>query len=289
MKKKYIVTGGAGFIGSNLINYLLKKTKRNIVSIDSYYCGSKLNHVKSQRVKYLKGSTKNIFRLLKNEKPYQVFHFGEFPRIYQSFKYIDDCLDSNFTGTYQVLKYCLNKKIKIIYSGSSSIFGNNFEDQNLAPYPWIKSKNVELIKNLSKWFGLKYSITYFYNVYGLGQIKKGELATVIGIFENQYFKNIPLTVVSPGNLKRDFTHVSDIVNGCYLSSKVKKNCEYMLGTGKSYSILKIAKMFNHPIKFIPERIGERLYGKANIRKAKNELGYKPKIKIEEYIKLLTKK
>ena len=217
MKNYIIVTGGAGFVGSNLIEYLLAKTNFKIISLDNYSSGLKKNHLKNVRVKYLKNDTSDINKALSGykKKIHSLFHFGEFSRIFQSFKKFDDCFKSNSLGTQAVFKFCLENKIKLIYSATSASLGNNGEDKNLSPYSFTKSKNLELLENLKKWFNFKFEIVYFYNVYGPNQIKTGEMATVIGIFEEQYKKNKKLTVVKPGTQSRKFTHINDTVNVCY--------------------------------------------------------------------------
>ena len=190
-KNKIIVTGGAGFVGTNLIKLLLKKTKFKIISIDNYSSGKKSNHIKSSRVRYIIGNTINISKLIKNsEEIKSVFHFGEFARIYQSFLKMNECLESNTIGSNAVFNFCLKNKIKLIYSATSASLGNNGNDKNLSPYAFSKSKNLELLENLKKWFNFKYEVIYFYNVYGPGQIKVGDMATVVGIFEDQYKKKL---------------------------------------------------------------------------------------------------
>ena len=286
MKKIIIVTGGAGFIGSNLIKYLIKKTKYKIISIDNYSTGSINNHIWHKNVKYIKNDNIHIFNILKNykKKIKVIFHFGEFSRIYQSFLKPKECLESNINNSFAVINFAKDNKIKIIYSATSSAFGNNGKDENLSPYAWAKTKNIELIKNYSKWFGLKYELLFFYNVYGSGQIQTGPMSTVIGIFEKQFKKKIPLTVVRPGTQKRDFTHIDDIINGCYLAFRKGRQNEYMLGTNKKYSILQIAKMFRRKIKFLPRREGDRSGSNTPNYNAFNYLGYKAKINIKDYIK-----
>ena len=290
MKNIIVVTGGAGFIGSNLIKYLIKKTKYKIISIDNYSTGTKKNHAKHNNVKYIKDKNINISKLLKNYKKRikVIFHFGEFSRIYQSFLNPRECLNSNINNSFEVINFAKDNKIRIIYSATSSSLGNNGKDENLSPYTWSKSKNIELIKNYSKWFGLKYELLYFYNVYGPGQILNTPMSAVIGIFETQFKKKKSLTIVKPGTQKRDFTHIDDIINGCYLAFIRGRQGEYMLCSKKQYTILEIAKMFKTKIKFLPSRKGERFGSSILNNNALNHLGYKPNIKIIDYIRNLIK-
>ena len=284
--KKIVITGGLGFIGSNFAKYLDKKIKNyEIIIFDKSKKNFKNLKLKNNRCKIIISNTIHIENKLKNYKNIEaIFHFGEFSRIVQSFKYEKECFLSNTLGTYKVLKFCIDRKIKVIYSASSSKFGNKGKNENLSPYSWTKSKNVELIKNFNQWYGLKYEIVYFYNVYGPTQAQSGKLAAVIGIFEGQYLKNKPLTVVSTGNMKRDFTHIEDIIRGTYLAWRKKLNREYFLGTGNIKSIIYIAKLFKHKIKFIPARVGERFSSNKIPNDTYKILGFKPKIKIENYIK-----
>ena len=189
MKNILVVTGGAGFVGSNLISKLLEFKKFKVLSIDNYSSGLSKNHIKNKKVKYLKGSTKNIESLLGNYagKIHSIFHFGEFARIYQSFKKINECFSSNIEGSSNVFNFALKNKIRLIYSATSASLGNKGEDMNLSPYAFSKAKNLELLENLKKWFNFRYEVIYFYNVYGERQIFKGNMATVVGIFED-YFK-----------------------------------------------------------------------------------------------------
>ena len=259
MKNIIVVTGGAGFVGSNLIEFFLKKTNLKIYSIDNYSSGTKKNHILNKRVKYIKGDTKNINSILKKNKNNikTVFHFGEFARIYQSFLKFNQCYESNTIGTKEVFKFCLDNKIKLIYSATSASLGNKGADSNLSPYAFTKSKNLELLDNLKKWFGFKYEVIYFYNVYGPKQISSGDMATVIGIFENQYKKGKALTVVKPGSQTRRFTHIYDTIETCYHAWKKNKSRHYSISNRKSYSIYNVAKMFKTKISFLPRRKGER--------------------------------
>ena len=260
MKNHIIVTGGAGFVGSNLIKLLIKKTNKKIVSIDNYSTGSDQNHVRNtKRVKYLRGNTKNIEKHLKKikNKIHSVFHFGEFARIFQSFDKFDNCYDSNSIGSKAVFKFCLDNSIKLIYSATSASLGNNGTDKDLSPYAFTKSKNLELLENLKNWFNFKYEVVYFYNVYGPGQIKKGSMATVLGIFEEQYRTKKPLTVVKPGTQSRRFTHISDTVEVCFEAWKRNKCRHYSISNKKSYSIIDVANMFKSKIIYLQARPGER--------------------------------
>ena len=259
MTKKYIViTGGAGFVGTNLIKFLLNKTTFNLISIDNYSSGSVRNHIKSRRVKYIKGSTSNISKILNNPKKIQcIFHFGEFSRIYQSFLQMGKCLDSNTVGTNSVFNYCLTNRIKLIYSATSASLGNKGKDKNLSPYAFSKAKNLELLENLRKWFNFKFEIIYFYNVYGPNQISKGRMATVIGIFEDHYKNKKSLPVVRPGTQSRRFTHIQDTIQICFEAWKENKCRHYSISHKESYSIIQVAKMFKSKIKLLPKRKGER--------------------------------
>ena len=259
MKKYIIVTGGAGFVGSNLIETLINKTNYKIISIDNYSSGYFKNHLKSSRVKYIKGNTADINKLLSayKKKINSLFHFGEFARIYQSFKKFDSCFKSNSIGSNAVFKFCLDNNIKLIYSATSASLGNKGNDKNLSPYAFTKSKNLELLENLKKWFNLKFEIIYFYNVYGPRHIKSGEMATVIGIFENLFKKKKPLTIVRPGNQTRRFTHISDTVDVCLEAWEKNRCSHYSISHKKSHSIEEVAKMFNYKYKYLKPRPGER--------------------------------
>jgi len=259
MKNNILVTGGAGFVGSNLIESLLLNTKFKIISLDNYSSGKKSNHIRNKRITYIKSDTSNINFVLKKyrSKIKTVFHFGEFSRIFQSFLKFDECYSSNTIGTNEVFKFCLNNKIKLVYSATSASLGNKGKDKNLSPYAFSKSKNLELLENLKNWFNFKYEVIYFYNVYGPNQICEGDMATVIGIFENQFLKKKPLTVVRPGTQTRRFTHISDTIKVC-MEAWVKNKCRhYSISNRQNYSILQVAKMFNAKVIKLPKRKGER--------------------------------
>ena len=285
IKNKIVITGGAGFVGTNLIKLLLKKTKYKIISIDNYSSGTRINHIKDKRIKYFKGNTINIEKIISNSKEIKtVFHFGEFARIYQSFLRMNECIDSNTVGSNSVFNFCLKNNIKLVYSATSASLGNKGDDKNLSPYAFSKAKNLELLENLKKWFNFKYEVIYFYNVYGPHQISKGPMSTVIGIFESCYKNGKPLPVVKPGSQTRRFTHIDDTVNVCYLAWKKNLCRHYSIANKKSYSLLSVAKMFKSKIKFLPKRPGERYASSLTNKNLSNKIyKYFGNIDLRNYI------
>tara|TARA_A100000164_G_scaffold19060_1_gene15453 strand:+ start:87 stop:974 length:888 start_codon:yes stop_codon:yes gene_type:complete len=287
MKKFIIVTGGSGFVGSNLIKYLVLKSKFKIISLDNYSSGSRGNHIKNSRVLYIKGNTKDIDKILNKycNKIHSIFHFGEFSRIYQSFLQMNKCIQSNSIGTNAVFDFCLKYKIKLVYSATSASLGNKGRDKNLSPYAFTKAKNLEFLENLKKWFNFKYEVIFFYNVYGPGQIKKGNMSTVIGIFEDHFLKNKPLPVVKPGSQSRRFTHITDTVKVCYRAWKSNKSRFYSISNRESFTILEVAKMFGSKIKFLNSRKGER-YASALTNLSLSNKIYRTygKISLKNYVK-----
>ena len=292
MKNIIVVTGGAGFLGSNLIEELIKFKKYKIISLDNYSSGKIANHLKNSKLKYLRGNTKNISKILQEYKSkiHAIFHFGEFSRIFQSFKKIKECFNSNIEGSLQLFNFALEKNIKLIYSATSASLGNSGADMNLSPYAFTKAKNLELLVNLKKWFNFKYEIIYFYNVYGPRQICKGDMATVVGIFEEHFKNKKALPVVKPGLQTRRFTHVKDTVNACLIAWKKNRNKHYSVASDKSYSIIQLAKLFNARIKYLPEREGER-FSSALTRISFNNkiIRLRAKIRLQDYIMKVLRK
>jgi UDP-glucose 4-epimerase len=286
MKNIIVVTGGAGFVGSNLIHELIKIKKYKILSLDNYSSGKTSNHLKSSRLKYLRGNTNNISKILSRYKSkiHTIFHFGEFARIFQSFHKFQECFNSNIEGSAELFKFALENKIKLIYSATSASLGNNGKDMNLSPYAFTKAKNLELLENLKKWFNFKYEVVYFYNVYGPRQICKGDMATVVGIFEEHFKNKKPLPIVKPGTQTRRFTHIQDTVHACIIAWEKNKCSHYSVASNKSYSINQLAKMFNYKIKYLPVRPGERFSSALKRMNLTNKvIRIKAKIKLKDYI------
>lgn len=292
MKNILVVTGGAGFIGANLIEELVKFKKYKIISLDNYSSGSIKNHIKNARVKYLRTHTKNISHILKNQKNkiHTIFHFGEFSRIFQSFLKFKQCLDSNIDGSLQVFNFALENNIRLIYSATSASLGNSGSDMNLSPYAFSKAKNLELLVNLKKWFSFKYEIIYFYNVYGPRQICKGDMATVVGIFEDHFKNKKSLPVVKPGSQTRRFTHIKDTINACLIAWRKNRNRHYCIVSDKSYSIIQLAKLFKTKITYLPERKGERFSSALTRMNLNNKIiRLNAKIKLRDYINKFLRK
>ena len=289
-KKTILITGGAGFVGTNLIKLILKKTNNKILSIDNYSSGTKKNHIKNSRVKYIKGNTVDIEKLIKRPSEIKsVFHFGEFARIYQSFLKMNECIKSNSIGSNSVFNFCFKNNLKLIYSATSASLGNRGKDKNLSPYAFTKAKNLEILENLKKWFNFKYEVIYFYNVYGPHQICKGKMSTVIGIFEDHYKRKKALPVVRPGTQSRRFTHIDDTINICYLAWKKNLCRHYSISNKKSYSILEVAKLFSSKIKYLPKRAGERYASALTSKNLSNKIyKYFGKTSLKKYIQEFVK-
>ena len=279
MKKKILVTGGAGFVGSHLCERLAQDTNNEVYSLDNYFTGSKANHVAN--VTYIEGLTANISELI-TFTPDMVYHLGEYSRVEQSFDDIEKVWKFNKDGIFAVLEFVRQAGCKILYAGSSTKFGDGGLGRSASPYAWTKATNTELVMNYGNWFNVPYAITYFYNVYGPREIQTGKYATLIALFKEKMRKGEPLTIVSPGNQKRNFTHIDDIINGLILVGENGYGDEFGIGSPEAYSIKEIAEMFGGKIEMLPERKGNRMT--ADVMTAKTEaLGWKPTRTIGKYI------
>lgn len=279
MNKKILVTGGAGFVGSHLCERLTKEGNE-VYSLDNYFTGSVNNHVND--VTYIRGNTKNISSLI-NFFPDIIYHLGEYSRVEQSFSDIELVHEYNTQGTFCVLEFARKNSCKIIYSGSSTKFGDGGLGGNASPYAYSKASNTELVVNYGNWYNLPYAITYFYNVYGPREISTGKYATLIALFKEKYKQGLPLTVVSPGTQKRNFTHINDIINALMLIGEHGYGDEFGIGSDESFSILEVAKMFNSDIEMLPERQGNRMTSDVVTDKTK-VLGWISKHNLIDYIK-----
>lgn len=288
MKKQKIilVTGGAGFIGSHLIEKLVKDKNNRVISLDNYFTGTKANHV--QGAEYREGHTKDIEKYIP-ETPNIIYHLGEYSRVAASLNEPELVWDLNIRGMQGVLEFWRKKKCKLIYAGSSTKFSKSrggVEGRDIAPYTWAKAINSELIKNYSKWYGLKYATVYFYNVYGprerAGQFT-GAYGTVVGTFKQCYLNNKPCEVRKPGTQTRAFTHVDDAVSGIILVAKKGSGDNYGICSKDVYSILDLAKMFGCKTKMMPQTKTSRSAGAINTGKIK-ALGWKQTRTLKEYIK-----
>ncbi|MEN8148030.1 MAG: NAD-dependent epimerase/dehydratase family protein [Campylobacterota bacterium] len=279
MRKKILVTGGAGFVGSHLCERLAGDQNNEVFSLDNYFTGSEKNHV--DNVTYIKGSTKDIASLV-TFRPDMVYHLGEYSRVEQSFDDIEKVWEYNKDGIFAVLEFVRKAGCKILYAGSSTKFGDGGLGRSASPYAWTKATNTELVINYGAWFNVPFAITYFYNVYGPREIQTGKYATLIALFKEKRIHGEPLTIVSPGTQQRNFTHIDDIIDGLVLVGENGYGDEFGIGSEEAYTIKEIAEMFGGDIEMLPERKGNRMV--ADVISAKTQaLGWSPKRKIKDYI------
>ena len=286
--KKILVTGGAGFVGSHLCERLVQDNE--VYSLDNYFTGSTNNHIDG--VNYIKGSTKDIDKLI-DFTPDIIFHLGEYSRVEQSFDDMRQVYEYNKIGTFEVLEFVRKRGSKLIYAGSSTKFGDGGIARTSSPYAWTKASNTELVVNYGNWYGINYAITYFYNVYGSREIATGKYATLIALFKEKIKKGEPLTIVSPGTQKRNFTHVDDIIDGLIMVGENGYGDEFGIGSGEAFSVIEVAEMFldmdiDEAIKkgkviMLPPRRGNRMSAEVVTNKTK-ALGWKAKRKLKDYIK-----
>jgi len=276
-QKTILVTGGAGFIGSHLCERL-QQEGYHVISLDNYFTGSRDNHVHG--VEYREGHTKDINALIP-ESPDIIFHLGEYARVEKSFEDVARVWDLNQLGTLAVLEFARNRGSKLVYAGSSTKFSDGGLGRDQSPYAWSKASMTELVKNYGNWFGLKYAITYFYNVYGPRE-RSGAFGTVVAIFKERYTKGLPMAVVAPGTQERIFTHVLDIVDGLIAVGKQGEGDGFGIGGEDTLSILELAKLFGDEITMLPERAGNRKTATIDSSKTRS-LGWAPTRRLEDDI------
>ena len=280
-KMNYLITGGVGFIGTNLIKKLIS-AGHNVISLDNYSTGKKENEQKGCKYFDVDLSKDKSYNFL-DEKPDVIFHLAALARIEPSFEYPIQTFEDNVNSTINILDYARRNNIKVVYAGSSSYHGGVYEN----PYTYTKWQGEELCKLFSKVYNIDTIICRFYNVYGPYQIMEGPYSAIVGIFQNQYLNNMPLTITGNGEQRRDFTHVNDIVDGLIKSSNYSSSGEvFELGTGKNYSINELAKMFgeNYPIQYLPKREGEMDTTLCDISEAQEKIGYMPANDLQQYVK-----
>ena len=284
-KQKILVTGGAGFVGSHLCERLSQNPNYEVYSLDNYFTGSRTNHVPN--VTYIEGNTADIASLI-TFNPDMVYHLGEYSRVEQSFDDIEKVWCYNKDGIFAVLEFVRRAGCKILYAGSSTKFGDGGLGRNASPYAWTKATNTELVMNYGAWFNVPYAITYFYNVYGPREIQTGKYATLIALFKEKMKNGEPLTVVSPGTQKRNFTHIDDIIDALILVGENGYGDEFGIGSGEAFSIKEVAEMYDGEIQMLPERRGNRMTAEVVCDKTK-ALGWSPKKKLKDYIEECRKK
>lgn len=278
MSKTILVTGGAGFIGTALCRRLVGMGHR-VISLDNYFTGTKENHVEG--VEYREGHTKDIATLVP-EAPDLVFHLGEYSRVEQSLLEPALVWDLNKVGTFAVLEYVRVNGAKLVYAGSSTKFGDGGLGRDQSPYAWTKATNTELVQNYGAWYGIRYAITYFYNVYGPGE-RAGKYGTVIEIFRQKRIAGESIRVTAPGTQRRNFTHIEDIVDGLVLVGEKGEGDSFGIGNEQSYSILEVAQMFGGTIEMLPESLGNRMSSDIDTSKTRL-LGWSCTRTLPEYIR-----
>lgn len=281
--KTILVTGGAGFIGSNLIEALVADTNNRVISLDNYFTGKKENHIDGAT--YIEGHTKDIAKLI-TEKPDIIFHLGEYSRVRQSLDEPNVVWDLNMQGTFAVLEFWRKHMCKLVYAGSSTKFTDTRADgvagRDLAPYTWAKASNTELVVNYARWYNLSHATVYFYNVYGPRELDD-KYGTVVATFRRLFLEGKRLTVASPGTQTRCFTHVLDTVAGILLAAKKGEGDGYGIGASDCHTLLDVAHMFGGEIEMLPETKSTRSSMMVDSTKIE-ALGWKPMRTLEAYIK-----
>ena len=275
--KKILVTGGCGFIGSNLVDILVDQGN-DVIVIDDLSFG-KTEHC-NKKAKYIFEDFKKI--LLNFEESFDIiYHLAAEARIQPSFENPLYTCENNSYGTAIVCEYARKSNAMVVYAGSSSFYGGVY----LNPYAFAKWQGEETIKMYTEIYNMRSGIARFFNVYGPRNPLIGQYTPVVAIFEQQMLNNQPLTIVGDGEQRRDFTHVFDICQGLIDISLEDRRAEvYNLGTGKNYSINELANLFGGEKKYLPARPGEARKTLADTTKINNATGWVAKKDLEIYIK-----
>jgi len=279
-QRTILVTGGAGHVGSHVVELLTCDPTNRVISLDNYFLGTVENHVAG--AEYRRGHTKEIERLVP-ETPDLVLHLGEYARIAPSFDDVELVYDMNVTGTFAVANFCRVRGVhKLVYAGSSTKFAIEGDGRHQSPYAFTKATNVDLITDFGRWYGLPYTICYFYNGFGPGERGDEKYGTLIAKFEAQWRRGEPLTVVRPGTQRRAFTYVKDLARGIILAGELGQRPEYALGATTSHSVLEIAEAFGGPVQLIEGNPG-RHESVNDAAAAREELGWNTTVDVIEYI------
>lgn len=275
--KTALVTGGAGFVGTNLIKRLLKEGYR-VVSIDNYSTGSERNH--QEGAEYYRGDVS----VIKGYpcKPDIVYHLAAIARIQPSFYQPLEYFQANAVATFNVAKYCADNNVPLQFAGSSSHHSGKFKN----PYTFSKDVSEEIVSLCQQIYGLKATITRFYNVYGPHHLKEGGYCTVIGKWEKAIEDGNPITIYGDGTKRRDFTHIDDIVDALLLiEQKQAWGHIFELGRGINYSIKEVADMFEYDkIVYETDKPGEAISTLCNDPLASEILNWKATRNLPDYIK-----
>ena len=279
--KTILVTGGAGHVGSHVVEMLVADQNNRVISLDNYFNGREENHILG--AEYRRGHTKEIDTLVP-EQPDIIYHLGEYARIAPSFEDVRDVYDMNIAGTFAVVEFCRRRNVgKLVYAASSTKFAIEGDGRHQNPYSFTKATNVDLINDYGRWYNLPYAICYFYNGFGPRESGDGKYATLIAKFQRQYLQHKPLTVVAPGTQRRAFTYVKDLACGIIQTGQEGSGDGYALGVGTSYSVLQIAQAFGSPIEIVEGYPG-RAESANDPTRAREELGWQPTMDVMDYIR-----
>lgn len=280
-KRTILVTGGAGHVGSHVIEQLVEDERNRVISLDNYSNGSRENHIAG--ADYRDGHTKHIAELVP-ETPDIVFHLGEYARIATSFDDVATVYDFNVVGTFAVVEFCRARKVpKLVYAASSTRFAIEGDGRHQNPYSFTKATNVDLLNDYGRWFGLPYAICYFYNAFGPRERGEGKYATLIAKFESLWRQGRALEVVAPGTQRRSFTYVKDLARGIILVGEKGHGDGYALRADATYSVMDIANAFGGEITLVQGYPGRQDVADDPMR-ARDELGWKPTVDVMDYIR-----